>query len=244
MNVFKFAIRSFVGEFAWTKLTEFRQEFRVRKIKVHMDPAIYEVVHAHFPKNGFYLDIGAHDGRTSSNTFHLEEFGWGGILIEPIPFKYFKLLSYRGREMNSFVNAACVSPSYKSKTVEMIYCDLMSFIPEISSVDSSSWLEGSLQFMNPLEEQIVLHVPARTVNSILRELSAPQRIDLLSIDVEGSELSVLEGLDLAEFSFGLVIIETEEVQFVKRLFESFDYEQLAYVNGNLILRNLHFPSNS
>ena len=38
-----------------------------------------------FPKknDGFYLDIGAHDGITISNRLFFENLGWNGILIEP-----------------------------------------------------------------------------------------------------------------------------------------------------------------
>jgi hypothetical protein len=37
------------------------------------------------PASGFYVDVGAHDGRSMFNTYHLERSkGWNGILIEPI----------------------------------------------------------------------------------------------------------------------------------------------------------------
>ena len=40
---------------------------------------------------GFFLDIGAHDGVTGSNTFFFEKLGWDGICLEPIPSVFDKL---------------------------------------------------------------------------------------------------------------------------------------------------------
>jgi hypothetical protein len=36
-------------------------------------------------KNGFYVDIGANDGKFISNTYCFEKLGWEGICIEPQP---------------------------------------------------------------------------------------------------------------------------------------------------------------
>jgi len=42
-----------------------------------------------FKKNGVFVDIGANDGVTISNTWYFEkELGWDGIAIEPIPQIY------------------------------------------------------------------------------------------------------------------------------------------------------------
>ena len=236
-NRLKAGIRNFVGFPAWLRLTEFRQEFKVRRINSHMDPAIHEIVKSLLPERGFYLDVGAHDGRTSSNTYHLENGGWNGILIEPIIPKYFKMLEYRNHAANVFVNAACVSPSYSSSSLEMIYCDLMSFAPAISSVDEDDWKIGSRQFMRPYEEQLSVFVPVTTLDSLLTNLEAPKFVDFLSIDVEGAELSVLEGLNLSTYRFGVVCIETNAEASVLKKFGPFGYKKIGFVNGNLILVN-------
>jgi FkbM family methyltransferase len=202
-----------------------------------MDPAIHEIVGSLLPERGFYLDVGAHDGRTSSNTFHLENGGWNGILIEPMIPKYFKMLEYRSHASNVFVNAACVSPSYASASLEMIYCDLMSFAPDISSVDEDDWKVGSRQFMRPYEEQIAVFVPVTTLDRLLTNLEAPKFVDFLSIDVEGAELSVLEGLDLSTYHFGVVCIETSAEDSVLKKFTPFGYKKIGSVHGNIILVN-------
>ena len=38
---------------------------------------------------GFFVELGANDGISQSNTLHFEKYkNWKGILIEPIKFKY------------------------------------------------------------------------------------------------------------------------------------------------------------
>ena len=45
--------------------------------------------------DGFYLDIGAHDGESFSNTYYFDRLGWRGIAIEPLPHLFAKLQACR-----------------------------------------------------------------------------------------------------------------------------------------------------
>src|SRR4051812_39798514 len=38
-------------------------------------------------RDGFYLEVGAYDGVVISNTYHFEQIGWSGVLVEPDPRK-------------------------------------------------------------------------------------------------------------------------------------------------------------
>ena len=44
-------------------------------------------------KNGFYVDIGANDGVNLSNTKILEDIGWDGVCVEPLPQSFNELLN-------------------------------------------------------------------------------------------------------------------------------------------------------
>ena len=145
------------------------------------------------------------------------------------------MLEYRNHSSNVFVNAACVSPEYSSKSIEMIYCDLMSFAPEISYVEFDDWKNGSQQFMKPFEEQLSVFAPVSTADQILSKSEAPDYIDFLTIDVEGAEMEVIAGLNLNKFSFGVVCIETNDEQSVLQKFSPYGYARIGYTNGNLIL---------
>lgn len=48
-----------------------------------------------FGWNGFFVDIGAYDGIESSNTFALEQAGWGGLCVEPNKEAFGKLVRNR-----------------------------------------------------------------------------------------------------------------------------------------------------
>jgi FkbM family methyltransferase len=56
---------------------------------------------------GRFLDIGAYDGKTFSNTLALAEKGWTGVCVEPSPGPFNALLALHGkRDGIKLVNAA------------------------------------------------------------------------------------------------------------------------------------------
>lgn len=231
----KALLRNYVGDLAWKKLGEARQEFRIRKQKIHMDPAIYKAIGHLLPSKGYYADIGAHDGRSFSNTFHLEKDGWQGLLVEPVLPTYFRLLQIRSLASNYFANAACVSFSNDSKNLLMSYGDLMSFAPEISTVDADEWRNGAKQFLNRNETITDTWVPAKTLNVILGEAESPNYIDFLSIDVEGAEYDVISGIDFMKYTFGLICLETYKPEIILEFMKIHGYTSKMYVANNLIL---------
>ncbi len=62
-----------------------------------------------------------------------------------------------------------------------------------------------------------VRVPLRTLDSILAEAGA-ERIDFLSIDVEGMELAVLQGLNLKKYSPRLILLEEQRRDFTKHFY--------------------------
>ena len=159
--------------------------------------------------------------------------GWIGILVEPIPMNFFKMKKIRSNK-NKFIFAACVSRNYGQKYIEMVYADLMSFAPSSSIVEKSSWVEGAKAFLAKNEEIIDLMVPARTLDSILAEQGAPKIIDFLSIDVEGSEMAVLEGLSLDKYDIKTLCIETfDDPQLLTHL-QKFGYSCVGNAGANYI----------
>jgi len=80
-------------------------------------------------QNGFFIDIGAHDGITLSNTYILEkEFNWNGICIEPMLHQYKKLEKNR----NCILYNCAIYDSIGEKTFLFIdydgYPDMLSGI--------------------------------------------------------------------------------------------------------------------
>ena len=60
-------------------------------------------------RKGFYVELGANDGVSASNTLLLELlFGWSGVLIEPVSSLFQELRSNRSQRRNVICRAACV----------------------------------------------------------------------------------------------------------------------------------------
>ena len=59
---------------------------------------------------GHFLDIGAYDGKTFSNTLRLAELGWSGVCVEPSPTVFPALLKLHAPNPNiALVNCAVAS---------------------------------------------------------------------------------------------------------------------------------------
>jgi FkbM family methyltransferase len=140
--------------------------------------------------NGFFVEVGANDPTALSQTWFLEQRGWKGVLVEPIPACCEKLRAVR---TNSIVcQAAAGAPEQVGEAV-------------FSIAQSDVWSRlGEPEAGTPVRDRI--QVAVRTLNDILNETKAP-RVDLLSIDTEGMELKVLRGFDLQKHRPALVVLE-------------------------------------
>ena len=162
---------------------------------------------AHIPcRNGVFIEAGANDGLTQSNTYWFERFrGWRGILIEPVPMMAAACL--RNRPRATVINSALVS-SEITKSVRMQTAHLMAFVSKSFArpEDEQHHLRTAIE-VQQLESVMEIEVTARTLSSILLELDVT-RIDLLSLDVEGYEVEVLKGLDTALHRPRFILVET------------------------------------
>lgn len=140
---------------------------------------------------GFFVEVGANDPQERSQTWHLEQRGWTGILIEPQPDLAAKLRAMRSATVFA---AACSSPANAGRQLPLHVAG------PLSSLDRSSMAPGSVP-------EKVINVPARTLDSILDEANAPEAFDFLSIDVEGHEIEVLRGFNVARWRPRLILIE-------------------------------------
>ena len=80
------------------------------------------------------------------------------------------------------------------------------------------------------------NVPAKTLNSILLENNAPKNIDFFSLDVEGEELSVLEGLDFSIFKIKYIFIESRDKKRTIDFLVDKNYELIEDFNSNYLFR--------
>jgi FkbM family methyltransferase len=142
-------------------------------------------------KCGYFVDVGANDPTEWSQTFHLEQLGWNGVLIEPQP----DLAEALRRDRKAPVYAvACSSPEHAGRPMPLKLAGAYSTLnPLLRVVDAT--IAGSI------------NVPVTTLDSVLADAGAPAPIDFLSIDVEGHEREVLSGFDIARWRPRLILIE-------------------------------------
>ena len=140
---------------------------------------------------GYYVEVGANDPRERSQTWHLEQQGWTGVLIEPQPDLAATLRAERKAKVFA---VACSSPANAGRELPLHVAG------PLSSLDRRSMAPGA-------SPEKVIRVPVRTLDSILEEAGSPAAFDFLSIDVEGHEIEVLQGFDLARWRPRLVMIE-------------------------------------
>lgn len=149
--------------------------------------------------DGYFVDVGAYNGVDLSNSYHFEHIGWTGILVEPDPDRGAHCAAARPRS-RTFCCAAVGSAEVRNITFHRVTA---AGVYSTTSLTPSH--AGRLQGMGVSATEIT--VPARTLDSMLEEAGA-SRIDFVSIDVEGAEMSVLEGFDIHRWNPAMVVIES------------------------------------
>jgi FkbM family methyltransferase len=149
---------------------------------------------------GFFVEAGANDGFTQSNTYWLERFrGWRGLLVEPFP--ELAAEARRSRPQAIVRQCALAAADEPREMLRMHFGDLMSIVDKAK--DPGWPCFGTVLGWRDSYE---LDVEARTLSSLLDEIRAPD-VDLLSLDVEGFEAPALRGIDLKEHAPRYVLVE-------------------------------------
>jgi FkbM family methyltransferase len=185
-----------------------------------------EIFKAISTKSKYYVELGANDGVSQSNTLALELFaGWRGLLIEPVPEVYWRLKENRNSRRNSLVNAACVARGFRGDSVEMLYSNLMSVTlgMDLDISDPISHARDGERFLGDEGKIRRLRVPAITLTDALVSAGSPRKIGLLSLDVEGAELDVLKGIDFERHIFEWIAIESRDLERIVRFLEPQGY---------------------
>jgi FkbM family methyltransferase len=168
-----------------------------------LDTAIAKLVEGRPP--GFFIEAGAFDGYTQSNTYYLERAcGWRGLLVEPVPL--LARAAKRERPASTVVNCALVPAGFPDPEVRLQYGGTMTVMS--TTPGAADWAHTAQLNMALDEPEHEFAVPARTLSSLLDEIGAPE-VDLFSLDVEGYEAEVLGGLDLDRHAPRMIIVEVD-----------------------------------
>jgi FkbM family methyltransferase len=149
-------------------------------------------------RDGFFVEFGATNGVTNSNTWLLEnKYSWRGILAEPNPVWHSDL----ARSRNVSIDHRCVS-SNSGDVVSFLATDGSD--PELSAIAAFS--DGD-HFAEIRAEGAEIKVETVSLDQLLADHHAPERIDYLSIDTEGNEYDILSHFDFSRHMIDLVSVE-------------------------------------
>lgn len=138
------------------------------------------------PVRGRFVEVGAFDGITYSNSWGLAWAGWHGIMVEPMPENIKRCV--QEHQDKPWVIIEPVAAGAHDGTLSMF------FEREGSRVSKDG--------------EATIEVPVMTLNSILESHHWTPDFDLLSSDTEDHELEVMAGFDLNYWKPKLCIIET------------------------------------
>ena len=162
-------------------------------------------------ENGFFIEVGAHDGIFQSNTLNLEEsLGWKGILIEPSLNAYLECIKNRPKSI--CINLALTSfEQYKKK--EFVFGDFNS--SPMSSVAANrsgfSKFENLKNYLSGITKKKLRPVSTAPLQLIIDKIGI-DKVDFLSLDVEGFEYEVLKGVNFNKCRPKYILIEIREIQ--------------------------------
>jgi FkbM family methyltransferase len=180
-------------------------------------------------KQGFFVEIGAYDGITFSNTYFFEAIGWKGIIVEPNP-KIFNLCCKR-RPNSVCINAAVTNGLENQTSLSLVDGD--------NGVDALSFTHPSGRHLDRVAKTkariVDITVPALKLSKILEKVD--ELIDFISIDVEGAELDVLQSLDFDRHSPNVFIIEDNSFghdTFIEEFLLTKGYKSKCRLGANIL----------
>lgn len=161
-----------------------------------------------FKKNGFFVEFGAAGGIDLSNTFLLEtRFGWEGILAEPAKVWHEQLKKNR----NVIIETDCV---WKKTGDTLIFNETKK--AEFSTVNHFSKLD---LHKKERRKGNTYNVKTISLEDMLSKFKAPNLIDYLSIDTEGSEFEILENFNFERYKFKIITCEHNYTSDRKKIYD-------------------------
>jgi FkbM family methyltransferase len=143
--------------------------------------------------NGIFLDIGAYDGISGSNTYFFENFrSWKGLCVEPIKTQYELLCK----------NRKCYVENYAIFDKEGT--------ADFTEYGKRKMFSGLSDYCMKLPRRSSRYKVQTIPLQILIDKYQLYEIDLLSLDVEEVELEVLKSIDFTKVNIKLMFVENHD----------------------------------
>ncbi len=178
---------------------------------------------------GRFLDIGAFDGKTFSNTLRLAEEGWSGVLVEPNPRSFLGMM--RNYEENPkvrpenmmFVNTA-VAPARG-------FAEFYTTDDAISTLDAAHRDKWRRDSDVPYR---TAHVYVVTASDLLSTFSG--FFDFINIDVEGGNWELASTIDFGATGASLLCIEHDsKIEQMENYCAQWGFKRVHVTDENILL---------
>lgn len=173
-------------------------------------------------RDGSFLDLGAYDGKTFSNTFALAERGWSGVCIEASPQCFVAMQkTYRA---NHNVRLLCAAVSELSGV--FTFHDSGGAVASLNDAHYEKWKNNQKDFM---DISVMGITPAQVLTSFGKDFN------FVSIDLEGITMNIFSSLCLTvQPSLWCVEAMGEERTRVKNLLTPLGYRFIHQTEGNVL----------
>ncbi len=171
-----------------------------------------------YKEDGFFIEVGAFDCWTWSNTSMLVDAGWGGIYFEPVERWYNDCMERYARHpkvtvirkaISNYVGVADIHLGGSLSTIHegsrAIYLDMPDM--RVTGLGDNKTAVTEVSMLD-------VELNALAINGVIQR---DIEIDVVVIDVEGSEIDVLQGFSIDRWMPKMFIIETHELNENERL---------------------------
>lgn len=179
---------------------------------------------------GFFVEVGAFDGKSFSGSLALEQMGWRGLLVEPIPERAAQCKL--NRPNSKVVHAAVGGPEAKGETTFTVTED---YHGGMLSYRGQPTPEHRRELDHMKAKEKTLTVPFTNLGSLLNGLT--ERVDAAIIDVEGGEIDVIRGMNLEKFLPRVMVIEDfplDKETALAKFMQKTEYLQVATIGCNRV----------
>lgn len=183
-------------------------------------------------RNGVFIDIGACEPVLGNNTYFFEmHLGWTGICIEPIQEFYEKLKANR--------SCICINGCVSNRIGPISFLRVRGYPCALSGIIENyhpghvNRIDSEISLWGGSKETITIE--SYNLNQLLTEKNI-YHIDYLSIDVEGSEMSILRTIDFARFDIDVIGIENNYGEHFEQFLVPLGYKKIAIVGVDEIYR--------
>jgi FkbM family methyltransferase len=178
-------------------------------------------------RSGLCIEVGANDGVNDSTTYYFEQQGWDCLLIEPNPDLCIAIRAVRNARLFECAASAAEGSAtlYIAEGAERAH--------GVSGLGADEHARRRISAFGFVARP--LQVTKRRLDDMLEEAGITRSPDFITIDVEGHELEVLQGLSIDKWKPHIILAEDNshfEDDRVPRYLNRFGYKPFRRTGVN------------